>query len=256
MGVEVDVAEATIATATVFHNAFYDMSDPLGVAPQMLGGCPPGAFPTGSLAGDRGSQPGGGASTCGTPRFPPGTIGPDRSGGGGQAADSNTGRRVQNAFEIRTGGHAYGLELFLKRKLASRIGGFLSYTLSRSTRSADGRTYIATFDRTHVINAAIAFDLGRKWRVGTRVTFYTGLPKAAGDPTDPSATRLAPFFRTDLRLEKRWQLGRTTWLSFVAEWMNATLSTEEVATTCTLAGCEAQKIGPVTIPSLGLEGGF
>jgi hypothetical protein len=255
MGVEVDVAEATIATATVFHNAFYDMSDPLGVAPPQIGGCPPGTFPTQTIAGDRGSQPFS-TSPCGIPRFPPGTIGPDRSGGGGQAADSNTGRRVQSAFEIRSRGEAFGLELFLKRKLASRIGGFLSYTLSRSTRSANGRTYIATFDRTHVINAAIAFDLGRRWRVGTRVTFYTGLPKAAGDPTDPSSTRLAPFFRTDLRLEKRWQLGKTTWLSFVAEWMNATLSTEEVATTCTLSGCEAQTVGPVTIPSLGLEGGF
>lgn len=255
VGVEVDVAEATVATATVFHNAFYDMSDPLGVAAQQIGGCPPGTFPVDTIAGDRGVQPGN-TSPCGIPRFPPGTIGPDRSGGGGQGADSNTGRRVQSAFEIRTQGQAYGFELFLKRKLASRVGGFLSYTLSRSTRTANGRTYIATFDRTHVINAAVAFDLGRRWRAGTRVTFYTGLPKAEGDPTDPSSTRLAPFFRTDLRLEKRWQLGRTTWLSFVAEWMNATLSKEEVATTCTLSGCEAQLVGPVTIPSLGLEGGF
>ena len=155
---------------------------------------------------------------------------------------------------MRTEGRAYGLELFLKRKLTSRVGGFFSYTLSRSQRTLDGRTYTATFDRTHVVNTALAFDLGRAWRAGTRVTFYTGLPKVV-DPTS-DATRLPPFFRVDLRIEKRWQLGKGWWISAVAEWMNATLSKEAVSTTCTLNGCEYQEIGPVTIPSLGAEGGF
>ncbi|MBX3189489.1 MAG: TonB family protein [Labilithrix sp.] len=256
LGVEVDLAESTIATATVFHNAFYDMSDPLGAEPPIVSGCAPGTFPEGTIAGDRAGGGGGfGGSMCGTPRFTPGKIGPDRSGGGGQAADTTGGNRAANAFEVRSNGQAFGFELFIKRKLASRVGGFVSYTLSRSTRKVDGRTYIATFDRTHVLNTAVAFDLGRKWRAGTRVTFYTGLPKAP-DPTDPDATRLSPFFRLDLRLEKRWQLGQTTWLSFVAEWMNATLTKEQISTTCTLRGCEAQTVGPVTIPSLGLEGGF
>ena len=84
--------------------------------------------------------------------------------------------------------------------------------------------------------------------------FYTGLPKAP-DPTDPD-DRLPAFFRVDLRLEKRWQLQKSWWISAVAEWMNATLSKEAVATTCTLRGCQAQLIGPVTIPSIGVEGGF
>lgn len=152
-------------------------------------------------------------------------------------------------------GTAYGLELFLKRRLTTRLGGFFSYTLSRSTRIKGKDEFVATYDRTHVLNAALAYNLGRNWRAGTRVVFYTGLPKAP-DPTDPTSTRLPPFFRTDLRLEKRWQLGQRTWISFVAEWMNATLSKETVSTTCTLQGCQTQTIGPVTIPSLGVEGGF
>jgi hypothetical protein len=121
-------------------------------------------------------------------------------------------------------------------------------------RTANNQDYIATFDRTHVFNGALAFDLGRNWRAGTRVTFYTGLPKAP-DPTS-SDTRLSPFFRLDLRLEKRWQLGQKTWISFVAEWMNATLSKEAVSTTCTLQGCDQVYIGPITVPSIGVEGGF
>ena len=45
-------------------------------------------------------------------------------------------------------------------------------------------------------------------------------------------------------------------LAFVAEWMNVTLSKEAVGTNCTLSGCQEQLIGPITIPSIGVEGGF
>ena len=253
LGVELDLGKGTMATATVFQNAFFDMSDPLGATEPIVNGCAPGQYPAGSIGGDRVEQPDE-PSFCG-PRFEPGTLGPDRSGGGGQAADSRGGRRVGQAFEVRTLGSSYGLELYLKKRLTSRFGGFLSYTLSRSTRSYENRKYVASFDRTHVANAAVVYDFGRRWRAGTRLVFYTGLPKAA-DPSEPDSTRLPPFFRVDLRLEKRWQLGEKAWIAVVAEWLNATLSKEAVTTTCTLSGCESETVGPVTIPSLGVEGGF
>ena len=255
-GLDYDLGDATNFTATVFHNGFFDMSDPIGATPREVNGCVPGSFPSDTLAGDRGGDPTSGRSgACGTPRFTVGTLGEDRSGGSGQGADGGGTATAANALAARTNGEAYGLELFLKRRLTSRVGGFLSYTLSRSVRSFGNSKFIAAFDRTHVINGALAYNLGRNWRAGTRVTFYTGLPKAA-DPTDPGATRLPPFFRLDLRVEKRWQLGPRAYFSFVAEWMNATLSKEAVATTCTLRGCETQTVGPITIPSLGIEGGF
>jgi hypothetical protein len=253
VGLEFDLGDATTLTATGFHNAFFNMSDPLGTTAPMIGGCPPGSFPADTVPGDRGASPGGGGN-CGPRWDDPTRAGPDRSGGGGQGADSRGSARAATALEVRTMGTSYGLELFFKKRLTSRLGGFLSYTLSRSQRSLGTRQFIASFDRTHVANAAIAYDLGRRWRAGTRVTFYTGLPKAP-DPTDAS-TRLPPFFRLDVRLEKRWQLGEKTWISIVAEWMNATLSTEAITTQCTLQGCTPQTIGPVTIPSLGVEGGF
>jgi len=253
VGVELDLGDATTVTATAFHNAFFNMSDPLGTSEPVLSGCPPGNFPTGSIAGDRGAQPMGNGGCL--QRINPGQIGGDRSGGGDDGADSPVAQQRSQAALVRTMGTAYGLELFLKRRLTSRLGGFFSYTLSRSVRSFERRNFVATFDRTHVLNASAAYNLGRNWRAGTRVTFYTGLPKAP-DPSDPSATRLPPFFRIDVRLEKRWQLGEKTWISVVAEWMNATLSKEAVSTTCNLQGCSAMEIGPVTIPSLGVEGGF
>lgn len=248
VGLELDVDDSTTATATLFHNAFFNMSDPLGGSPQTLDGCPPGSFPTDTIAGDPGGQPGGRTRSCG-PYGPPGKVLSDGRTAGSGARDFAT------ALETRTMGTAYGLELFLKRRLTTRLGGFFSYTLSRSVRSTGRQQFTATYDRTHVVNAALAYNLGRNWRAGTRVIFYTGIPKTP-DPTDSTTTRLPPFFRLDLRLEKRWQLGESTWISVVAEWMNATLSKESVATTCTLQGCQTQEIGPVTIPSLGLEGGF
>jgi hypothetical protein len=247
LGIETDIDSATVASATVYHNVFLHMSDPLGTRAPTISGCPPGAFPTDTLPGDPGTQSG--RNRCINDRFTPGQIGSDGRGGGDAQQTIKT-------LEVRDMGNAYGLELMLKRRLTRRLGGFFSYTLSRSTRSVDNRTFIASFDRTHVVNAAAAYDLGRHWRAGTRVTFYTGLP-AAEDPTKPGVTsRLPAFYRIDLRVEKRWNLTDTAWVSFVAEWMNATLNKEAISTSCTLQGCQSQTIGPITIPSLGVEGGF
>jgi hypothetical protein len=155
----------------------------------------------------------------------------------------------------RSLGSAVGLELFLHRSLSKRLGGFLSYTLSRSLRSIGRERFPNTFDRTHVVNAALAYDLGRSWRAGTRLVFYTGTPEVADTNgllaplRSEHPERSKPFYRVDLRLEKRWKLGKagSSWISFVAELMNATLSKETFGDT---------EIGPITIPSLGAEAGF
>jgi hypothetical protein len=114
--------------------------------------------------------------------------------------------------------------------------------------------FLSAFDRTHVANLAVAYDLGRLWRAGTRFTLYTGTPVIAtgGGGLVPPPRSLAPerdplFYRIDLRLEKRWNLGKSAWLSFVAEVLNTTLHKEVL---------HGQTIGPVTIPSIGLEGAF
>ncbi|MGZ3416919.1 MAG: TonB-dependent receptor plug domain-containing protein [Polyangiales bacterium] len=173
----------------------------------------------------------------------------DMTDGLGTAADS-----LESAqFDKRSRGRAIGFEFFAKRKLSKRLGGFLSYTLSRSTRDINGRTFVATFDRTHVASAALAYDLGRNWRAGGRFTFYTGGPIVSqGRGLNPVPPTLSPdrdpaFYRLDVRLEKRWNFGSSTWLSVVAEMLNATLHKETIS---------GQEIGPVSIPSIGLEGAF
>lgn len=156
--------------------------------------------------------------------------------------------------EQRSLGSAKGLELYLRRRLTRRIGGYVSYTFSRSTRSVGSETFLSAFDRTHVANVAAAYDLGRNWRFGARFTFYTGtpvIPRGGGGLTPPPRSlepdRDPVFYRLDLRVEKRWNLSKTVWLAFVAEMMNVTLHKETV---------KSQEIGPVSIPSLGVEGAF
>ena len=83
-------------------------------------------------------------------------------------------------------------------------------------------------------------------------------------PVPPyNAYRTPSFFRLDVRLEKRWSLGRDASVALVVEGQNVTLSSEVssfgldcmdspgMATQCTHA-----KAGPITIPSIGVEAFF
>ncbi|MEO7328505.1 MAG: TonB family protein, partial [Minicystis sp.] len=136
VGVEMDLPEDVRATAAVFWNAFFDMTDGLGTAR--------------ASADD----------------FDP-------------------------SFGQRANGTSYGMELTVHRRLTKKLGGFLSYTLSHSNRityrpyvrsivpprAATLRTNIpSSFDRTHVFNTALSYDIGRGFRAGARVVLYSGYP--------------------------------------------------------------------------------
>lgn len=157
----------------------------------------------------------------------------------------------QPDFEARSDGRGYGVELFFRRRLTERLGGFVTYTLSRSERTALGQTFPSGFDRTHVMNAAASYNLGRGWNAGGRFVFYSGTPvqqtTRAALMRSNDVEREPPFFRLDLRGEKRWTLSQTTWISMVLEVMNATLSKESFG---------GEEVGPIVIPSIGAEMGF
>lgn len=163
-----------------------------------------------------------------------------------------------NTFSERTTAHAYGFEFYLRRSLAERIGGFISYTWSRSWRSVDYANAASGFDRRHVLNFALAFDLGANWRLGSRLVTYSGVPAQVAYVSALKSPPRAPwYYRVDWRLEKRWLLGDNgAWLAAIAEVVNTTLNRETVTASCYAYGCENTTIGPVTIPSLGLEASF
>lgn len=199
-GVEADLPEDFTATATAFHNAFFNMTDTLSTS----------------------------------------------SGEFDIFADQ------------RALGSAIGLELMVRRHLTKRLGGLVSYTLSRSMRSVGREEFPSAFDRTHVGNAVVTYNLGKKWRAGTRAVVYSGVPKTSPtsglivNPRPKHPERSPAFYRVDVRLEKRWKVGKSGWMAGVLEVLNTTLNKETFASS---AG-SSEEIGPVTIPSLGLEGGF
>src|SRR5262249_58514429 len=72
---------------------------------------------------------------------------------------------------------AVGLELMLTRSLSKRLGGFVSYTLSRSSVSQDRSRAPSGFDRTHVLQGGLSYAFANRIRVGARSVFYTGIPE-------------------------------------------------------------------------------
>lgn len=184
----------------------------------------------------------------------------------------------------RVDGRAYGVELLVRRSFAKRLSGWLSYTLSRSTRQAHNPIGPANvtmeipseYDRTHVLTIAGAYDLGKRWRAGVRFYYYTGRPYSPtyqGFTVPPfDSERLPNFWRVDLRLEKSWRFGKNGQIALVFEGLNVTLNKEAVDIDCpprsgnvfysrlppgaSYDKCPYQEIGPVSIPSIGLEGSF
>jgi TonB family protein len=161
-------------------------------------------------------------------------------------------------------GEAFGLEILLRRNLTERLTGWLSYTLSRSERDYfDGGTgrwshALSEYDRPQVANLIVAYDLGAHWRAGARLVAYAGSPYATGSLDGTPNARTPPFFRLDLRLEKRW-IKSWGHISFIAEWLNALIQKEQFGLTCADMGtskCTPALIGPITVPSLGVEVAF
>lgn len=193
---------------------------------------------------------------------------------------------TSDCLDKRVRGRAFGLEVLVRRPLTKRLSGWLSYTLSRSTRDTGGLVVVgrrpigegemlADFDRTHVLSLVGAYDLGAGWRAGARFEYYTGRPysktiaiELASVPLPPyNSARMPDFARVDLRVEKAWRVFGKGRVSLVLEWLNATLAPEAVGVdACSASGpfvpsapsanvtCTFKSIGPVSVPSIGVDG--
>jgi hypothetical protein len=160
-------------------------------------------------------------------------------------------------YDERSLGSTVGVEVYVRRSLSRRLTGFFTYTLSRSTRSAGQQRFIARFDRTHVLNFALGYVLGAGWHAGSRFVYYSGNPSEDHYSTRSlHPNRLPDFHRVDLRLQKLWRLAEQSSISLIFEVLNATLSKEVVDQDCDARGCTNDEIGPVTIPSVGVEAQF
>jgi hypothetical protein len=156
----------------------------------------------------------------------------------------------------RVSGNAYGLEFFYRRPLLRYLGALVSYTLARSTRSYGRVHTLAAIDRTHVFSGTLVLNPSPRWQLSARSSLLGGLPtrRATNDgPLFDGSDRTDPFFRLDLRAERRFRLSDVGSLSVVAELLNATFSHEVTERSCNQSGCAEVGVGPIVIPNLGLE---
>jgi TonB family protein len=126
-------------------------------------------------------------------------------------------------------GRIYGLELLGKLQPIGRVSGFVAYTLSRSERNdKDGSGYrLFDYDQTHILTASGNLRLGRGWLLGSTFRLGSGNPSTpvVGSLYQANADVYLPvygatnsdrdplFHRLDVRVEKRWAIGRgsLTW---------------------------------------------
>ena len=121
-------------------------------------------------------------------------------------------------------GRAYGLELFIRRKITEHFFGWIAYTLSWSEerRHGDSRYFWTTFDQRHILSAVAQYKFGNGWELGARFRLTTGNPATPyvgstfdadtqgyrGISGDPGSIRTGTFHQLDVRADKTWLFDR------------------------------------------------
>ncbi len=76
-------------------------------------------------------------------------------------------------------GRAYGAEFFIK-KTKGKLNGWVSYTMSKTERLVDGISnnnwFNSRYDRTHVLNTIVNYDLSKYWSFSANFVFLSGTP--------------------------------------------------------------------------------
>lgn len=150
-----------------------------------------------------------------------------------------------------------GLELKVKRPFSKRLGVLFSYTLSRTEQATGTDEAISGFDRPHVASLVLGYTFGSGYAIGGRAVFYSGVPELNLErrPHFTTRRRGRPYFRSDVRFEKRFRLGEHAYWGVNAEVLNVTATQEVVRLDCGVR-CVERVAGPVVLPSIGVEAGF
>lgn len=76
-------------------------------------------------------------------------------------------------------GRAYGAEFYIK-KSKGKWQGWISYTLSKTERLVRGISndnwFYSRYDRTHVMNTSVNYDITKRWNVSANFVFLSGVP--------------------------------------------------------------------------------
>ncbi len=168
-------------------------------------------------------------------------------------------------------GRAYGVEIFLRRKITEHFFGWITYTLSWSqTHNREAAYQWAQFDQRHILNAVAQYKFGSGWEVGARFRLTTGNPitPVIGSTFDSDtqgyrpingavgSARDATFHQLDVRVDKtflfrKWTLGVYVDIQNIYNQKNqeAVLNDYRYRTTSAISGL------PI-VPVLGIKGSY
>ena len=128
--------------------------------------------------------------------------------------------------------HARGVEVFVQRRSANRLSGWISYSYN-FTRFRDGSlnlTFPSDFDAGSSVRIFGNYRLSNTWNVSSRFAYGAGLPIPGffelrnGIPylaAERNSLRLPAYQRTDFRVNKSFVKRRTQYTIF-AEVVNVT----------------------------------
>ena len=167
-------------------------------------------------------------------------------------------------------GRAYGAEFLIKYD-AKPWKGWISYTLSRSTREQPGQSEtIFQYDQTHNIHVVGSLDGKNHWLYSARVRYVSGNPvtpviggyfDADNDVYTPQrgpyySTRLDPFFQVDLRIDKKF-IYDTGIVTGYLDIQNLTNQDNAEGVRYAYDYSQSKKVSGLPIlPTLGLRGEF
>lgn len=76
-------------------------------------------------------------------------------------------------------GRAYGSEFYVKKN-KGKLGGWISYTLSKTERRVRGISneewFYSRYDRTHCVNTSLNYDISKRWNVSANFVYLSGTP--------------------------------------------------------------------------------
>lgn len=125
-------------------------------------------------------------------------------------------------------GRAYGFEFFAQKKLTDQFFGILSYTFYRSMYSGfDGNLIASSWDNQHLLSLTWGYKFPRNWELGLRFRYQGGAPytpyeeegskanymtlgQGVFDFTKLNTQRLPNFHSSDVRIDKKYNLKKTT----------------------------------------------
>ncbi|MBI3185854.1 MAG: TonB family protein [Myxococcales bacterium] len=188
-------------------------------------------------------------------------------------------------------GLAYGAELMVRKHLAERWFGWISYGVQRSERFTSFERYDSygeiaevdeaslpyALDQTHLLNAMVSYRLWRSLTLGAAVHFHTGRPETGGLtsqtqrmgfdvfgrpmwlPVDRDrADRLPSFLRIDARVANQWTFDDFR-LEAYLDLFNLTLAREVVAYRYGHGSSGLEKVpdgAVVALPVAGIKGTY